>query len=117
MSDEDPLAWMAQGACRKRGLRLFFGQHKHETAIAKLICHTECADEVREACLGYALGMEMIDGVWGGTSPDDRKPLLRAGAGKFASHGTVRKARTGCDCGPCKQALADYRRDHRRASA
>lgn len=41
---------------------------------AKDIC-AECDDETREKCLIFALSNDIYDGIWGGTTGDERRVL------------------------------------------
>lgn len=68
---------MARGACLRTDPEAFFpdgsGRRSAEQAqAAKLVCR-DCA--VREQCLAWALNMPESDGVWGGTTPDERRAL------------------------------------------
>ena len=72
------VAWMRVGACVTSGDAVgFFSDHGGSNASAKRACAC-CA--VRTDCLGYALQHEIGFGVWGGTSPSERKQLLRPGS-------------------------------------
>jgi len=70
--------WMARGRCREMATAAFFADDAERSAAACLICQ-EC--EVRGECLGYAMANGIRWGVWGGTTPEDRK-RLRAAARK-----------------------------------
>jgi hypothetical protein len=72
------LAWMRIGECVTSGDAVgFFSDHGGSNASAKRVC-ARCV--VRDECLGYALRHEIEFGVWGGTSPRERKQLLRPGS-------------------------------------
>jgi WhiB family redox-sensing transcriptional regulator len=70
-------AWQEHGACRNADLDLFFPpegasvreRFRRERA-AKQIC-TSC--EVRTRCLAYALRAGEPFGIWGGTTPEERR--------------------------------------------
>lgn len=49
---------------------------KGGTSVAKIVCQ-QCV--VRSACLAYAIREDIRDGIWGGTSPHERKELARSG--------------------------------------
>ena len=69
------VAWMRVGECVTSGDAVgFFSDHGGSNASAKRVCAC-CA--VRDDCLGYALQHDIGFGVWGGTSPRERKQLLR----------------------------------------
>ncbi len=68
--------WMDDGACKKRTALFFPGEHALAQVIeAKSIC-AQCP--VVGECLAYALDHEELDGVWGGTSGEQRRGMLKA---------------------------------------
>lgn len=72
-------AWMAEGACRWTSPELFFPVGKgagavEQTARARAVC-MGCT--VRALCAEYALRNRIDHGVWGATSPGDRRSLRR----------------------------------------
>jgi WhiB family transcriptional regulator, redox-sensing transcriptional regulator len=73
------LGWMSRGACRQMDPELFFpvaaGARRaaRQAATAKAVCG-RCA--VRADCLSYALEI-MPEGIWGGTTQDERRAGLR----------------------------------------
>ena len=70
-------AWMDAGACKKRTALFFPGEHALGDVLkAKRICNEECP--VNAQCLDYALRYEEKDGVWGGTSAEERTKMIRA---------------------------------------
>ncbi|QVQ50697.1 WhiB family transcriptional regulator [Spiractinospora alimapuensis] len=69
--------WVNQGACRQYDPELFFpvsstGIGGADTALAKAICRT-CV--VRQECLSWAVRAGESHGVWGGTTPEERRYL------------------------------------------
>lgn len=58
-------------------LDLFFPEdgHKEQAARAKQVC---AVCPVREDCLEYSLALFIRDGVWGGTTERQRRPMWRA---------------------------------------
>lgn len=67
--------WMEEAACKNRTDLFFPGEHgMTEVAAAKRIC---AACPVESACLAYALEYGEKDGIWGGTSGDQRKAILK----------------------------------------
>lgn len=66
-------AWMGDAACRGKDPELFFeteaGATYHE---ARAIC-AECP--ASDACLDFGLDLDF--GMWGGTSPKERRQLRR----------------------------------------
>ncbi len=68
-------SWRSAGACLGADPDLFFptsttGRADKQVARAKTIC-AGCA--VRPECLEFALAHGMVDGIWGGTTPEDRQ--------------------------------------------
>jgi WhiB family transcriptional regulator, redox-sensing transcriptional regulator len=71
--------WWSLGACLSADPDLFFpisesGPARQQAAAAKAVC-ARC--QVREQCLSYALTMGPIHGVWGGTSEEERRAMMR----------------------------------------
>jgi WhiB family transcriptional regulator, redox-sensing transcriptional regulator len=67
--------WRAQGACLTADPDLFFpistkGPAERQIMRAKVIC-AGCG--VRRECLEFALAHDLVYGIWGGTTPDDRQ--------------------------------------------
>ena len=80
--------WRADSACREEDPDLFFpvaGEGtpagKAQYAEAKTVC-ARCP--VRADCLAYALDSGLDDGVFGGTTPDERRQLLKNRVGTAA---------------------------------
>jgi WhiB family redox-sensing transcriptional regulator len=94
------VTWMWRGACRQADPELFFPLATAQSAAArqvraaKAVCGG-CA--VRAQCLSYALEV-MPDGIWGGTTPEERRAarrrLFRRRAGSPSAE-TVSAAMTG----------------------
>jgi len=71
--------WMSMGACRWHPDIDFFSSSGNQSR-AKAICET-CP--VAAECLAYALERYETEGVWGGTTPAERRQLLpRRGPGR-----------------------------------
>jgi WhiB family redox-sensing transcriptional regulator len=71
--------WREAGACLGADPDLFFPVSQAGLAVdqiktAKSVC-ASC--RVREACLRFALDTKETDGIWGGTTPDERRRELR----------------------------------------
>ena len=62
--------WRTKGRCLEVDAEVFFPLESPAEAIA--IC-SSCA--VRGACLAAALDAGEVDGVWGATTPDERRPM------------------------------------------
>jgi WhiB family transcriptional regulator, redox-sensing transcriptional regulator len=71
--------WWSVAACRSRDPELFFpisssGPAREQIKRAKAGC---AGCQVRPECLDFALRAHVTEGVWGGTSADERELLLR----------------------------------------
>lgn len=71
--------WRKRAACRDEDPELFFpvgdvGPALLQIAEAKAVCR-RCP--VVDECLSWALTMGEDDGVWGGTSADERRVIRR----------------------------------------
>ena len=67
--------WRSAGACLSADPDLFFpisatGPAVKQIAQAKAIC---AACQVRLECLEFALSHDLVHGIWGGTTPEDRQ--------------------------------------------
>jgi len=49
-------------------------KYRQAENAAKAVC-AECDDETRERCLIFALKNDIYFGIWGGTTPDERRVL------------------------------------------
>lgn len=71
--------WREVGACAHADPDLFFpisstGRALREIAKAKAVC---AGCPVRQACLDFALEHDLTHGIWGGTTPEDRRAWRR----------------------------------------
>jgi WhiB family redox-sensing transcriptional regulator len=99
------VAWMSRGACQREDPELFFpveltgAESLRRISAAKAVCG-RCP--VRRSCLSYALKTAQ-DGIWGGTTPDERyamrRPAARRGSGQRGSTVTA-----GAGAAPVPQA-------------
>ncbi len=76
-----PSTWRDAGYCRDKDPNLFYPLGKGRAAldqadVAKAYCR---ACPSREPCLAYAMATGQLLGVWGGTSPEERRVLLARG--------------------------------------
>lgn len=71
------LQWMDDALCREIDAELFFPEPNKVPHDAKKACRL-C--RVRNPCLEYALSQGHLDGVWGGTTPQERKQMMRGAA-------------------------------------
>jgi WhiB family redox-sensing transcriptional regulator len=117
LSDEP---WMAEGACRGSDVDVFFPPFGGDAASfadrAKAVCRT-CP--VIHLCLEFALRENERHGVWGGTTPKERR-RMRAGLGpmrQLRPCGTLAAYRRGCRCDECRDVNALYQRRKRGTAA
>jgi WhiB family redox-sensing transcriptional regulator len=75
----EQLDWRKQGACLSADPDLFFPVSSRGVSVtqidrAKKVC-ASCP--VRARCLDFALSTQQQFGIWGGTTEDERKRLIR----------------------------------------
>ena len=68
-------AWRTRGACRSVDPETFFPAPNEPTESAVALCGT-C--DVQGSCLAWALQVGDCHGVWGGTTPRERRAMLVA---------------------------------------
>ena len=67
------LLWYKRANCRDMDTNLFFPEDGHNiTQFTREVCQL-C--DVRMECLNYALRNNIEYGVWGGTSPNQRRGM------------------------------------------
>jgi WhiB family redox-sensing transcriptional regulator len=106
--------WHADAACRDLGNHLFFferGDNFSTIAESKKLCAT-CP--VSDRCLQYALNNNIIYGIWGGKTPEERRRLTNHRSpfisdDKIEMTKRVRKYREQGHKGPVAQTALDYR--------
>ena len=64
--------WRERAACRGTDLDVFFPERGQSAGPARQVC-TACP--VRQPCLEYALSNRITDGIWGGLTGRERRPL------------------------------------------
>ena len=73
-------AWRESARCRFSDSELFFPSGDSDAALeatraARALCRM-C--KVRDECLQYAFVTKQVDGIWGGTTEEERRRLRRA---------------------------------------
>jgi WhiB family redox-sensing transcriptional regulator len=108
--------WQSQGACAGTDPADFFPERGAVDAItaALAVCST-CT--VTAECLAYALENNEAAGVWGNTTPNQRRKLRKGRGRNGARCGTRWAYRLGCRCDECREANATYQAKQRRRSA
>lgn len=76
------VTWQDFAACRDRDVRIFFPEQGSASPLARAICR-RCP--VRDACLAEALAEPALQGIWGGTT-DEQRRALRHGHGATTLH-------------------------------
>lgn len=68
--------WVSLALCRNQDDKdSFFPEHGNDAGVkAKAVCR-RC--DVKPQCLQYALGHDERFGIWGGTTPRERRKLQR----------------------------------------
>ena len=72
---QDDGAWRTRGVCQSVDPETFFPAPSEPADAALALCRT-C--EVQGACLAWALDVGDCHGVWGGTTPRERRAMLVA---------------------------------------
>lgn len=69
--------WVRDAECARIGGDVWFSDvaPTREYEIAKAICKNDCP--VRQQCLDWAVENKIRAGLWGGMSPNERRPLER----------------------------------------
>lgn len=87
-----PRPWLERAACVDVAISVFYPEDGADLMEALLICGS-CP--VRAACLDHALATRELHGIWGGTTPEERRSMMRAGRAVVDS---------GTDLGQAKEA-------------
>jgi WhiB family transcriptional regulator, redox-sensing transcriptional regulator len=69
--------WVDEAACSPDNGDSFFAEARADVATALLTC---AACPVKNECLTFALSNDERYGIWGGTTPDQRRRLVRTSA-------------------------------------
>ena len=72
-----PPAWMRDALCPEYPQVEFFVDRGETAAPARSVC-SRCL--VMRECREYAVERGILEGIWGGTSPQERKALRRQAA-------------------------------------
>lgn len=74
-----PPPWTVEALCAQTDPEVFFPEKggRHQTGRAKAVC---AACPVTTVCLQYAIANREEFGVWGGTSPEERRELWQEAA-------------------------------------
>lgn len=91
MDTGDPAPWQDFAACAQTDPEAFFPADGKRATAARMVC-AGCF--VRQECLDYAVADASLDGVWGGTTPLERRALRRQAAP--AATPVAEKTCTGC---------------------
>jgi WhiB family redox-sensing transcriptional regulator len=74
LTDGEYPAWMDDGLCAQTDPALFFPESGESPRLARSIC-AECP--VRDLCLAWALDHDERFGIFGGTTPAERKKIRK----------------------------------------
>jgi WhiB family transcriptional regulator, redox-sensing transcriptional regulator len=70
-----PGPWIGRAACANEPTDLFFPEDGEGTELAKAICG---GCPVRAECIGYAVAIPSLDGIWGGLTRQERFRLRQS---------------------------------------
>ena len=70
----DDERWRQHAACKHHPRHWWFDDEQNRFATAKAICKT-CP--VRTECLNYALSLDNMHGIWGGTTSNERRTIKK----------------------------------------
>lgn len=70
----DELSWRESALCAQVGGEIWFPEKSCLGRDAIKICG-QCP--VSDECLEYALSNREFDGIWGGTTPNERRKIMR----------------------------------------
>jgi WhiB family redox-sensing transcriptional regulator len=94
MTEYAPGGWRAAGACLSADPDLFFpvspnGKAARQASRALRIC---AGCRVQRQCLEFALQANEMEGIWGGTTPEERVRARRERAARRRREATPRVA-------------------------
>jgi WhiB family redox-sensing transcriptional regulator len=95
-------AWHAQAACRGMAPETFVVPIGAPTAPARAICEG-CS--VRGECLSYALADPSLQGVWAGTTAQERRTMRQLG--RASARPAYSRERVGLSCDGLARAAPD----------
>jgi WhiB family transcriptional regulator, redox-sensing transcriptional regulator len=80
MTDDVGWGWRAAGACTSADPDLFFPVSATGIAAAQAdqACRICAGCQVRRQCLDFAMEHGETEGIWGGTTPEERARVRRA---------------------------------------
>jgi hypothetical protein len=79
-------AWRTRGVCQNVDPETFFPAPSEPADTALALCRS-C--DVQGACLAWALEVGDCHGVWGGTTPRERRAMLVAWRGRMSRAGQI----------------------------
>ena len=79
-------AWRTRGVCQNVDPETFFPAPSEPADAAVALCRS-C--DVQGACLAWALEVGDCHGVWGGTTPRERRAMLVAWRGRMSRAGQI----------------------------
>ncbi len=86
--------WRTRGVCQSVDPEIFFPAPSEPADAAVALCRT-C--DVQGPCLAWALDVGDCHGVWGATTPRERRAMLVAWRGQVSRISQVNATTSGCD--------------------
>ena len=83
-SDADGRDWQDRGSCQAADPEVFFPDEPGSCGPAVAVCR-RCP--VQDRCLLAAIQTRQTHGVWGATTPKERKPMIAAYAADYPEKG------------------------------
>jgi WhiB family redox-sensing transcriptional regulator len=81
LGSPEETAWMAGAVCAQTDPEAFFPAKGERLRPARMVC---AACPVRLDCLAYALARPGLEGIWAGTTRNERQAMRRQSAGESA---------------------------------
>jgi len=78
--------WHQRAACRGAGVAAFVIPHGSQYGPTRALCD---GCPVRQECLEVAMAGTLLDGLWGGTTPTERKAMRRARVARVIAYNNV----------------------------
>lgn len=68
--------WYGDALCAQVDSAIFFPEQGGSTAAARAVC-AMCPTNTQAQCLAFAIDNGEVEGIWAGTTPNDRRKIRR----------------------------------------